>query len=118
MTHIPNLLYSSPDSFCKEVTEIAKNQMHMSGKIKDIALRPESNIRYEVKDLDDAQILNLVIACLGYTKIEPSELSLESLRNKLKTNLNECSKLLNLPVTAIRPIATIEQDLLTVISEK
>lgn len=118
MTHIPNLLYSAPGSFCDEVNEIAKNKLHISGEIKDIALRPESNIRHDVKGLDDAQTLKLVIACLGYTKIEPSELGLKSQRNKLKTNLEECSKLLNLPNTAIRPIATIEQDLLNVISEK
>lgn len=118
MTHIPNLLYSTPDSFCDEVNEIAKNKLHISAKIKEIASSEHSNIRYEIKNLDNEETLKLVIACLGYTKIEPAELSLESLRNKLRTNLEECSKLLNLPSTAIRPIATIEEDLLNAISEK
>lgn len=118
MTRIPNLLYSVPSHFCDEVNEIAKNKLHASEKIRSIAIRPESNIRHEVKDLDDAQTLKLVIACLGYTKIEPSELSLESLRNKLIANLEECSKLLNISTAAIRPVATIEQDLLAALSEK
>lgn len=118
MTHIPNLLYSAPDSFCDEVSEIANSNIHRSTRIKEIASRATSSIRYEIKDLDDGQILKLVIACLGYTKIEPSELGLESLRNKLRANLEECSKLLNVPVTAIKPIATIEEDILAVIEEK
>jgi len=118
MTFVPNILYSAPKDFCDEAIIWAEKNGHLLDRIKKICEKPESNIKYEISTLDDAQALKLIIACLGYTKIEPSELGLPSIRNRLKSNIEECGKLLNIPASAIRPIATIEQDLLTLISEE
>lgn len=118
MIFIPNILYSTPKDFCDEAAIWAENNIHFLNRIKKIAQQPESNIKYEISTLDDTQALKLIIACLGYTKIEPSELGLPSIREKLKSNIEECSKLLDIPSSAIRPIATIEQELLTLISEE
>jgi hypothetical protein len=118
MNPIPNILYSNPKDFCDEATIWAEKNSHLISQIKQISQKPESNIKYEISTLNDTQALKLVIACLGYTKIEPSALGLPSIRAKLKSNIEECGRLLDIPSSAILPIATIEQELLEVISEK
>lgn len=118
MKNIPNILYSVPRFFCEEASAWAENNLHLISEARQLCEKPESNIRHEISLLDDIHALKLIIACLGYTKIEPSELGLPSAREKLKLNIKECGDLLNIPSSAIRPIATIEQDLLTLISQK
>ncbi len=118
MTFVPNILFSAPKDFCDEVTIWAEKNAHLLDRIKRICAKPESSIRYEISTLDDAQVLKLIIACLGYTKVEPSELGLPSIRERFKSNVEECGKLLNIPASAIRSIATIEQELLTLISKE
>ncbi len=117
MIFIPNILYSNPRDFCEVASSWAKENIHLLDKIKRIASKPESNIRYEVSVLDGDQVLRLIIACLGYTKIEPSELGLPSIRERLKLHIEECGRLLDIPSSAIRPIAAIELEILTLISE-
>lgn len=118
MTFIPNILYSNPKDFCEEVSIWADKNIHLLDRVRKISEKPESNIRYEISTLDGKQALRLIVACLGYTKIEPSELGLPSLRERLKLNLEECGRLLDIPSSAIRPIAAIEQEILTLISEE
>jgi len=117
MTFIPNILHSNPKDFCEEASIWADKNIHLLDRIRKISEKPESNIRYEVSVLDGKRALTLVIACLGYTKIEPSELGLPSLRERLKLNIEECGRLLDIPGSAIRPIAAIEREILTLISE-
>lgn len=118
MIFVPNILFSAPKDFCDEATIWAEKNAHLLDSIKRICEKPESSIRYEISNLDDTQVLKLIIACLGYTKIEPSELGLPSIRERLKSNIEECGRLLNIPASAIRPIATIEQELLVLISKE
>lgn len=118
MISIPNILYSDPKDFCDKTIIWAEKNTHLLNKIKKIAQQPESNIKYEISTLDDTQALKLIMACLGYTKVEPLELGLPSLRKRLESNIEECSKLLEIPSSAVRPIATIEQELLALISEE
>lgn len=118
MTLISNILYSNPKDFCDAANEWAEQNIHLAKKIKEICQKPESNIKYEISNLDDLQAIKLMIACLGYTKIDPSELVLPTVRDRLKSNLAECGHLLGIPSSAILPIATIEKDLLKLISEK
>lgn len=118
MIKISNLLYSNPENFCDEANEAALKYAYLAEKIRSIVLNSESNIKHEIKHLDDERLIKLLITCLGYTKIEPSELGRESLRTRLRANIQECSRLLDIPASAIQPIASIEHSVESTFSEE
>ncbi|MCK8688467.1 hypothetical protein, partial [Pseudomonas umsongensis] len=77
----------------------------------------ESSIKPYLEKLDAISAMQLIIVCLAYTQIDPLQIRVEPFANRLKVNIKTISEKFNINIEAIRPIATIENDLLKTLSK-